>query len=84
MSTRSWRGQVGIERIDFARTKLLYKSLKLKGGMGFHDLKAFNLVLLAKQGWKLIHQTYSLFYKFFKAKYFENNHSIDAIDRNNK
>ena len=35
---------------------------KVEGGLGFCDLKAFNLVLLAKQGWPL--------QIVFKARYF--------------
>ena len=38
--------------------------------MGFRDLKAFNLALLAKQGWRLQTCTNSLFYRVFQAKYF--------------
>ncbi|XP_023879645.1 uncharacterized mitochondrial protein AtMg00310-like [Quercus suber] len=38
--------------------------------MGFRDLKAFNLALLAKQGWYLLHNTNSLFHHVFQAKYF--------------
>ena len=43
---------------------------KEKGGMGFRDLKLFNLALLAKQGWRLQTNTSSLFYCVYKAKYF--------------
>ena len=37
---------------------------KAKGGMDFGDLKAFNLALLAKQGWRLQHESNSLLSRF--------------------
>ncbi|XP_065622825.1 uncharacterized mitochondrial protein AtMg00310-like [Quercus suber] len=43
---------------------------KSKGGIGFKDLKAFNLALLAKQGWRLNQHPDSLTHRVFKAKYF--------------
>ena len=42
---------------------------KEEGGLGFHDLKAFNLALLAKQGWHLQTKTNSLVHKVFKAHF---------------
>ena len=51
---------------------------KEKGGMGFRDLKLFNLALLAKQGWRLQANSTSLFYKVYKAKYFPRSDFIDA------
>lgn len=45
---------------------------KVEGGLGFWDLKDFNLALLTKQGFRLQNNTDSLVYKVFKARYFAN------------
>uniref|UniRef100_A0A803PMU7 Reverse transcriptase domain-containing protein n=1 Tax=Cannabis sativa TaxID=3483 RepID=A0A803PMU7_CANSA len=45
-------------------------NLKENGGMGFRDLEDFNQSLLAKQGWKLIHQPDCQLAKILKAIYF--------------
>lgn len=47
--------------------------LKTLGGIGFRDLTKFNIVLLAKQGWKLITNPLSLFAHVFQAKYLPTN-----------
>ena len=46
--------------------------------MGFKDLKAFNLSLLAKQGWRLLQNQNTLFHQVFKAKYFEHSTFLRA------
>ena len=43
---------------------------KDKGWLGFRDLKAFNLALLAKQGWQLQMNSHSLVHRVLKARYF--------------
>ena len=43
---------------------------KEEGGLGFRKFKYFNLGLLAKQGWRLIHHPESLAAQILKAKYF--------------
>ena len=43
---------------------------KDRGGLGFRELRSFNLALLAKQGWRLQTNSTSLFSRVYKAKYF--------------
>ena len=70
MVRQFWWGQVREEK------KLAWMSWekmclpKEKRGMGFKDLKLFNMALLAKQGWRLQTNSSLLFYRVYKAKYF--------------
>ena len=43
---------------------------KIDRGLGFKDFKSFNLALLAKQWWRMIHNERSLCHRVLKAFYF--------------
>ena len=51
--------------------------------MGFRDIQTFNLAMLAKQAWHLIHNTHSLFYQVYKSRYFPNYSFMDVEIGNN-
>ena len=78
MISRFWWGQKKDERkLPFIAWDKLCRP-KADEGMGFKDLKAFNLSLLAKQGWQLLQNQNTLFHQVFKAKYFEHSTFLRA------
>jgi len=56
---------------------------KLFGGMGFRNLHAFNLALLAKQWWRILTNPNSLVAQVYKAKYFPYDDILSAKIGNN-
>ncbi|KAL0296121.1 UNVERIFIED_CONTAM: putative mitochondrial protein [Sesamum radiatum] len=56
---------------------------KLHGGLGFRDLQAFNLVMLAKQLWRIISNSDSLLSRVLRARYFPHGQVLEAsVGRN--
>lgn len=53
---------------------------KEHGGLGFRDLHAFNLALLAKQGWRILENPSSLIAPIYKARYFPQSSFWEAQD----
>ncbi|XP_060972631.1 uncharacterized protein LOC133038482 [Cannabis sativa] len=51
---------------------------KAEGGMGFRNLRDFNLAMLGKQGWRLMFRQDSLVSKVFKARYYSQSDFLSA------
>lgn len=78
MVRKFWWGQKnGVDKMAWLSWEKMCMPKEM-GGMGFRDLKAFNLALLAKQGWRLQTCTNSLFYCVFQTKYFPERDFLSA------
>ena len=78
-----WWGQTRNEKkIRWIRWSKLCNS-KDRGGMGFRDIHAFNIAMLAKQARRLIQGSLSLFFRVYKARYFPNCSFMEAEMGNN-
>ena len=78
LCAKFWWGQVGNERKIHSKSWTSLSQPKNEGGMGFRDLRSYNLAMLGKQGWRLMHEKDLLLYKCFKARYFPRCHFLDA------
>ena len=80
MCTRFWWGQIRDEKKIHWKSWNILSQPKKEGGMGFRELRSFNLAMLAKQGWRLIQEQGSLLYGCFKARYFPRGSFLEAKD----
>ncbi|KAF8413474.1 hypothetical protein HHK36_001461 [Tetracentron sinense] len=74
---RFWWDHTKDKKIHWLSWQKICKS-KESGGVGFRDLQAFNLSLLAKQGWRILNQPETLWVRVLKAIYFAQSSFLDA------
>jgi hypothetical protein len=78
MSSRFWWGSnVDKRKVHWVNWKKTCRK-KENGGMGFRDIRFFNIALLAKQGWRIMTEPNSLLARILKAKYYPKCHFLKA------
>ena len=76
-----WSSQEKVNKIHWISWEKLTRP-KGEGGLGFRDIHAFNLAMLAKQCWRLIHDPESLCAQILRAKYYPNSSLLEATTKN--
>jgi len=75
-----WNQQEGKHKVHWISRDMLQKDKK-EGGLGFRDIHAFKLAMLAKQCWRLWCMPESLCARILKAKYFPTSTVLDATPK---
>lgn len=78
ISSYWWGGSADNRHMHCQRWELLMRP-KEQGGMGFRDLRLFNLAMLGTQGWRLIENPESLCARVLKGRYFHDTNFLSAI-----
>ena len=74
-----WRGREDGKRKMHWRSWEWLTTPKALGGMGFRDMALFNLAMLAKQGWRLLKNPFSLCAQVLRGRYFPNSDFWNAL-----
>ncbi|KAM6551132.1 hypothetical protein CsatB_000940 [Cannabis sativa] len=82
MSSYWWKSSKQSRGVSWMSWKKLCKH-KSTGGLGFKDLREYNLPLLGKQAWRLLVNDTTLVSKVFKARYFPKGSFLTSSLRNN-
>lgn len=72
-----WGEKENGNKIHWIKWKELNKPKEV-GGLGFKDLQAFNVALLAKQFWRMVKDPNSLWAQVLKASYFPKSSAWEA------
>lgn len=56
---------------------------KLKGGLGYRDMRTLNQILLAKQAWRLIDRPGGLCARLLRARYYPSGNLVDTVCTDN-
>ncbi|KAI5349989.1 hypothetical protein L3X38_002880 [Prunus dulcis] len=75
---RFWWGQTGDRRRVNGMSWESFGNSRRDGGLGFRNTYEFNLALIAKQCWRLVHDPDSLWAQTLKARYFPNTTFLEA------
>jgi hypothetical protein len=81
-----WKFWWGSERGKRKTNWVAWESItqpKYMGGLGFRDIEIFNLVMLARQAWRLLIRPHSLCSQILKAVYFPYDDMLNATIGNN-
>lgn len=82
MSNYFWGGSLDNHKLRWLRWEDLTRA-KAVGGMGFKDLRLFNLAMLGKQSWRLVTRLESLGSRVLKGKYFPHGGFLLATKKKN-
>jgi len=72
-----WGSKQGESKIHWIKWETLCKEKK-KGGIGFRTFHEFNLAMLSKQGWRIMHNDDLLISQCLKARYFSRSNFLKA------
>jgi hypothetical protein len=73
-----WSQQDKVNKIHWVSWEKMTRSKK-KGGLGYRDLHVFNMVMLARQAWRLLVCPETLCAQVLRAKYFPYGSILDVM-----